>query len=75
MSDTHKELLEAAMPLVEYLKKHTQGNHMKVIVETDYVEVVQGVSGLSIEEVGNNRAETGNNRTETGNNRTDNAKN
>lgn len=70
MSDTHKELLEAAMPLVEYLKKHTQGNHMKVIVETDYVEVVQGVSGLSIEEVGNNRAEAGNNRTEIGNNRT-----
>lgn len=68
MSDTHKELLEAALPLVKYLKKHTQGNHMKVIVETDYVEVVQGVSGLSIEEVGNNRTETGNNRTEIGNN-------
>lgn len=65
MSDAHKELLEAAMPLVEYLKKHTQGNHMKVIVETDYVEVVQGVSGLSIEEI---RTETDQNQTETCNN-------
>ena len=70
MKETHEELLAAARPLVEYLKKHTQGNHMKVIVETDYVEVVQGVSGLSIEETGNNRTETGNNRTDKVNNRT-----
>lgn len=65
MKETHEELLAAALPLVEYLKKHTQGNHMKVIVETDYVEVVQGVSGLSIEEI---RTETDQNQTETCNN-------
>ena len=50
MKETNNELMAAAMPLVEYLKKNTQGVHMKVIVETDYVELVQGVAGLSIEE-------------------------
>lgn len=47
-NDTHEELMAAAKPLVEYLKKQQQGIHMKVIVETDYVEVVQGVYGINV---------------------------
>lgn len=52
MSDkiTHEELQKAATPLISLIKKYSHSLHIKVIVEEDYVEVLEGKIGLSIKE-------------------------
>lgn len=47
---THEELQKAAQPLIDIIRKHSTSLHLKVVVEEDYVEVLEGKIGLSIRE-------------------------
>lgn len=45
-SREQEELYKVAKPLVEFIKAHYD-IHTKVVVETDYIEVLSGISGIS----------------------------
>ena len=52
MKANQEELLEAAMPLIEWLQKNGHP-HMKAIVDNCGLEVVEGVVGLKSDGLGN----------------------
>jgi len=42
LKDTRKELLECAKPVMEFVKKHYH-SHVRVVIDCDTAEVVEGL--------------------------------